>query len=125
MRLNSPALYSPAVQRRPELSVFRSFSLFVVDEHPVVLAPDFFESIPHRAQTILVGRDDRAVQIELDNGFRATDRFGFSRILQVQQPRSTAIPAPPLSGATVRSKARPPIRIVARCTPANPSSILR
>jgi hypothetical protein len=44
-----------------------------VDEHAVVAADDLVQRIAHGAQEVLVGGDDRAVELELDHRLRAID----------------------------------------------------
>jgi hypothetical protein len=62
-----------AIQFRPECMIVRIVALLRRHEHPVMLAHDFVEPIPHRVEEILVGGDDHAVHLELDHRLRLAD----------------------------------------------------
>jgi hypothetical protein len=64
-----------APQSLLEFLVFGGLAEFRVHEHAMVLAPDFIEPITQRAQKILVGGDDRAVEIKLDHRLRLVQRL--------------------------------------------------
>jgi hypothetical protein len=44
-----------------------------------MLAGDFAERVAKRPQEVRVGLDDRAVELELDNGLRFSDRLDLAR----------------------------------------------
>lgn len=44
-----------------------------LDEQAVMLAVDFLEGIAERFEEILVGRDDGAIQLKLDDRLRLVD----------------------------------------------------
>ena len=63
-----------AVQRRPEFAIGRAVFFGLFDEHAVMLALDFAESVADRLEEVLVGADDGAVHVEFDHGLRFADR---------------------------------------------------
>ena len=52
----------------PEMLIGRGLALVRLDEHAVVPAHDFGEGVAHGLQEQIIGREDVAVQIELDDG---------------------------------------------------------
>ncbi len=63
-----------AVEAGPERLVFLAAAQLRRCEHLMMLALDFVETVTHRVEEILVGGDDRAVHLELDNRLRPVDR---------------------------------------------------
>jgi hypothetical protein len=63
------------VQIVPELAVLRAVLFLLGDEHAVVLAADFLEGVAERAEEILIRRDDRTIEVELDDGLRLVQRI--------------------------------------------------
>ena len=62
-----------AAQALPESAIFSARGEGRIDEHAVVLADDLVAPIAHRVEKIIVGIDDRAVQIEMDDGLGLVD----------------------------------------------------
>ena len=63
----------PVAELTPELLVLRAVPIRGFDKQAVVLALDLVEPIAQRLQEVLIGRDDRAVQFELDDRLRLVD----------------------------------------------------
>ncbi|EFF47949.1 hypothetical protein XAUC_16460 [Xanthomonas citri pv. aurantifolii str. ICPB 10535] len=62
-----------APERIPERAIRSRLARAGIDEHAVVLADDLLEPVAHHLQEILVGREHRAVQRELDDGHHLVD----------------------------------------------------
>src|SRR5262249_41940561 len=60
-----------AIEACPELAIGGALALGARHEHAVMLAGNLGERIAEDLQENVVGRDDRAVEIELDHGLRA------------------------------------------------------
>src|SRR3954451_4546183 len=71
-----------ARQLRPELAIGWAVALPGAHEHAVMAALDLIEPIAHDAQEVLIGGDDRAVEIEFDYGLRTADRGNLAGILE-------------------------------------------
>ncbi len=80
-----------APETAPEFAIFRAVPGGGIDEHAVMLARDFAELVAERAQEVLVGGDDRPVQIEFDDGLRLAQRVQ----LGMQFPRRSEHPQQP------------------------------
>ena len=61
------------VEVAPELLVFGAVAVGRLDKHAVMLAFDLVQAVAERLQEILVGGDDRAVEVELDHGLGLVD----------------------------------------------------
>ena len=64
----------PAVQLRPELLVLGTRPVSRLDEQAVMLALDLVQGVAHHAQEVVVGRNDRPVQVKLDHRLGLVDR---------------------------------------------------
>ena len=71
-----------AAKLRPELAIGGTVALAGADEYSVMLALDLVEPVAQRGQEVLIGRDDGAVEIELDHRLGAADRGNLSGILE-------------------------------------------
>ncbi|MNS99592.1 hypothetical protein D3C72_1340000 [compost metagenome] len=60
-------------QSVPERCVGRRSALGLIDEHPVMPPLDLFQRVAHGVQEILVGNQDAAFKIELDDGLALVD----------------------------------------------------
>ncbi len=63
------------VEVLPELAIGGAVLLGRVHEHAVMFAADFVETVAENVEEVLVGGDDRAVQIEFDDGLRPAQRI--------------------------------------------------
>ena len=57
----------------------------LVDEHAVMLALDFVQAVAHRGEEIVVGGDDRAVEVEFDHGLGLADGGDLAGVVGVLQ----------------------------------------
>ena len=64
-----------AAERLPELAILGARPVGVVDEDAVVLALDLFQAVTHGVEEVIIGRDDRTVQLELDDGLGLAERL--------------------------------------------------
>ncbi len=78
-------LIDAAGQLGPEFLVLRAAPVGVVDEHAVMLAFHFLQRVSHGVQEILVGSQDRAIQLKLDDGLGLADRSHLPAIIGVLQ----------------------------------------
>src|ERR1700712_3494123 len=67
-----------AAQCVPEMSVFGTCAMGRLDEHAVVFATYFRQRVANRVEKTLIGREDRAVEIKLDDRLRLVDRRALS-----------------------------------------------
>lgn len=67
-----------AAQSVPELAVCVTLALGRIDEHGVVLATDLLQPVTQGCQEVGVGRDDLAVEVELDQRLRDVKRIQLS-----------------------------------------------
>jgi hypothetical protein len=63
-----------AAELCPEFAIFLAVAGGRRDEQTVVLAPDLRQRVAHGVEKILVGRDDRAVDVEFDDSLRLVNR---------------------------------------------------
>ena len=75
-----------AVELGPEFAIGRPAAIGGLDKHAVILALDLRERVTHRAQKILVGGDDAAVHIELDDCLRLAGGSDLRGQIQIVQP---------------------------------------
>jgi hypothetical protein len=64
-----------AIEGRPELLILGAVFLDRINENAVVFAADLFECVAHCAQEVFIGSDDSAIEVELDNCLRLSDRL--------------------------------------------------
>src|SRR5262249_53258457 len=67
----------------PERLVLGALAVGELDEHRMVLSPDFLERVAECLQEILVGMKDGAIEGELDHGLRLADRGDFSFVVGI------------------------------------------
>ncbi len=67
-----------ASESRPEFLVLLALSIGIVDEDTVVMADNLVSRKSHGLQKVVVGREDRAVEIEFDHRLRLVDRGVFA-----------------------------------------------
>ena len=63
----------PAAELVPEQAIFRTGPMSGIDEHAVMLAPDFLQRITKRGEEVFVRRQDFPVGPELDHRLRLAD----------------------------------------------------
>src|SRR5690606_27747667 len=67
----------------PEGAVLGALPVPGVDEHRMMLAAQLLEGVAECAAEVLVGREDPALEVELDDGLRAVQRLEHAGV----QPR--------------------------------------
>ena len=85
IRLIFGRLVFAAVQPGPEFLVLGAVLEGLIDEHAVVPALDFVERVSQGGQEIVVGGDDRAVDVELDHGLGLADGGDLAGVVGVLQ----------------------------------------
>ncbi len=69
----------------PEARILLALAIVGVDEEPVVPALDLLQPIAHGLEEIVIGRDDRAIEIELDHRIGGADRLELPLEVGAQQ----------------------------------------
>ena len=74
-----------AAQLRPEFLIDGVERIAGIDEHAVVLAFDFIETIADGGEEIGIGGDDGAIHVEFDHGLRFADRGELACVIGAAQ----------------------------------------
>ena len=85
MRLYSVGLEFAVVEVAPELLVLGAVAVGRLDKHAVMLALDLVQPVAERREEIVVGGDDRAVQVEFDDGLGLADGGDLALVIGVLQ----------------------------------------
>ncbi|MGE9008540.1 hypothetical protein ACO2JO_08150 [Leptospira interrogans] len=70
-------------------------------------APDLGERVSEGLKKILIGLDDRAVEIEFDDGLRSADRIGLSQRILSELAFTSEHEYPPIKEAVRRALSAP------------------
>ncbi len=69
-------------QFAPKLFVLGAVAIARLNKHAVVLALDFRKRIAHRLQKIIVGGDDRSIEVKFDHGLGFADGIDLALIVR-------------------------------------------
>src|SRR5205085_2655524 len=80
--LELAALVLSPTETSPELLILAALAVALLDEHRMVPPSHFLEGIAQHPEEVVVGREDRPVEVELDDRLRLADRGELAGVIR-------------------------------------------